>query len=130
MKCVDTDFLIAVLKGDESVREKAEELDELGSNVTTVMNTFELYIGAFVSKKKRHHIKDVERLLSRFSVLTMNENSARKSGEIYASSLNEGEMIDIRDAIISGIALANNCSVVTRNIEHFKRVKELKVEKW
>ncbi len=129
MKCVDTDFLIAVLKGDPGVRKKAEELDGEGRNATTSMNAFELYVGSHVLKKKRHDQKEVKSLLSRFDILGLDEDGAEKAGEIYAQLLNKGETIDIRDSIIAGIALNNACNLVTRD-KHFERVKRLSVEKW
>ncbi|MCD5409854.1 MAG: type II toxin-antitoxin system VapC family toxin [Methanocellales archaeon] len=129
MKCVDTDFLIAVLKGDLGVRKKAEELDKEGRNATTSMNAFELYVGSHLLKKKRHDLKEVKSLLSRFDVLSLDKDGAEKAGEIYAHLLDKGETIDIRDSIIAGIALNNACTLVTRD-KHFERVKGLSVEKW
>ncbi|KAF5434089.1 putative nucleic acid-binding protein, contains PIN domain [Candidatus Methanophagaceae archaeon] len=37
-------------------------------------------------------------------------------------------MIDPEDAMIAGIALINDESVLTRNVEHFSRIRDLKIE--
>ncbi len=37
-------------------------------------------------------------------------------------------MIDPEDAMIAGIALINNESVLTKNVEHFSRIRDLKIE--
>ena len=34
------------------------------------------------------------------------------------------------DLLISNIALANNATLVTRNLKHFRQVPNLKVENW
>jgi predicted nucleic acid-binding protein len=41
MKCVDTTFLIDLLRNDEGAVEKAKELDEFGETITTEINVFE-----------------------------------------------------------------------------------------
>ncbi len=38
--------------------------------------------------------------------------------------------IDYRDAMIAAVAVVNNLTLVTRNIAHFCRVKELKLQPW
>lgn len=37
-------------------------------------------------------------------------------------------MIDPEDAMIAGIALINNETVLTKNVEHFSRIRDLKIE--
>lgn len=37
-------------------------------------------------------------------------------------------MIDPEDAMIAGIALINDESVLTKNVEHFSRIRDLKIE--
>jgi predicted nucleic acid-binding protein len=54
MKCVDTTFLIDLLRDDEGAVEKAEELDEFGETITTEINVFELVFGIQRSKSVNH----------------------------------------------------------------------------
>ncbi len=37
-------------------------------------------------------------------------------------------MIDPEDAMIAGIALHNSEVVLTKNVEHFSRIRDLKIE--
>ncbi len=37
-------------------------------------------------------------------------------------------MIDPEDTLIAGIALINNETVLTKNVEHFSRIRDLKIE--
>jgi tRNA(fMet)-specific endonuclease VapC len=40
------------------------------------------------------------------------------------------EVIGPYDLLISGIALANDLTLVTRNLDEFKRVPNLRLENW
>jgi len=42
----------------------------------------------------------------------------------------KGELIGLEDVLIAASALANQYIVVTANIRHFSRIKDLKVENW
>ena len=130
MKCVDTDFLIGVLRGKEDAERKMRELDDEGRHATTSVNAFELFYGACKSREKSINLQATMSLLDRFDVLQLDLESSQKAGEALAALASTGEVIDFRDALIGGIALVNGLSLVTRNKEHFVRVKGLKLEQW
>jgi len=58
----------------------------------------------------------------------------RASGEIYGSLRADlersGTPLAEPDLRIAAIALTNNLTVVTANVRHFSRVRELRVESW
>ena len=39
-------------------------------------------------------------------------------------------MIDEADILIAGIAIANDLLVVTHNLRHFGRIRDLEIEDW
>ncbi|MEM2941573.1 MAG: type II toxin-antitoxin system VapC family toxin [Thermoproteota archaeon] len=129
--CLDTDFLVALLRGHPEAVKKAEEYDIAGAEVsTTSMNTFEIYLGAFRSKHAEKNLKQADNLIGSIRVLELNSECSRKSSEILSELLNRGLPVDVRDAIIAGISLTNGYTLVTRNLEHFKRITGLGVESW
>jgi len=130
MRCVDTDFLIAVLRGKGDAERKMRELDEEGRQATTAINAFELFYGAYKSRETRINVQKAASLLDRLDVLPLDLESSEKAGEALASLTSTGEAIDFRDALIAGISMVNGLPLVTRNSEHFARVKGLKVEQW
>ena len=69
-------------------------------------------------------------MLNAIKVLELDLESSRKASEILSRLIREGEPIDLRDAIIAGIALTNGCTLITRNTEHFKRITGLSIETW
>jgi len=130
MKCLDTDLLIAILRGKEEAYSKVEEIDEEGKGATTAINAFEIFFGAYKSARKSENLKEASKLLDRLEVVHLNLASSRRAGEITAKLTAKGETIDYRDAMIAGIAIENNLVLVTRNRSHFNRVKGLKLEDW
>ena len=130
MKCLDTDLLVAILRGKEEARERAAALDESGREATTTINAFEVVYGAHKSAKRKENVTEAHRLLGRLLVIPFDLPSALRAGETAARLSAEGEGIDYRDSMIAGIALENDIVLVTRNEKHFSRIKGLKLEAW
>lgn len=130
MKCLDTDLLIAILRGKEEARKKVTGIDEESKGATTSINAFEIFFGANKSAKKNENVKEASRLLGRLIVFPLDLSSSRIAGEISARLLAKGVMIDYRDAMIAAIAIENDLTLVTRNSFHFSRIKGLKTEIW
>jgi len=119
------------LRKNPEAAKKAEEYDSIGAEVsTTAMNALEIYLGAFRSLKARENVEAADDLLSSIKVLNLTLEGSRKTGEILSELLRAGAPIGLRDAIIAGIALTNNYTLVTRNIEHFRRITGLSLERW
>jgi tRNA(fMet)-specific endonuclease VapC len=130
VKCLDTDFLVAILRGIEMAERKMVELDREGRHSTTTVNAFELFYGAYKSNQRLTNVEKTKALLDRVDVLPFELDSSERAGEILADLSARGDSIDFRDAMIAGIARTNGLSLVTRNKDHFARVKELKIEIW
>jgi len=94
------------------------------------MNAFEIYLGAFRSREAEKNVKQADDLLNSIKVLELNLESSRRSSEILSELIRRGTPIDLRDAIIAGIAIVNGYTLVTRNVEHFRRITGLSIETW
>ena len=127
--CVDTDILIDHLRGYPETVEEIENLEEMFHLSTTVVNSFELYYGAYKTKKRKINILSVDKLLRRLSVLQMTDVASKLAGEILADLERKGEIIEFRDAFIASIAITHNTTLFTRNISHFERIKTIKLYK-
>jgi tRNA(fMet)-specific endonuclease VapC len=114
----------------ESAKVKMVEMDREGRHSTTAINAFELFYGAYKSNQRLTNVEKTKALLERVDVLPFESISSERAGEILAELSVRGDPIDFRDAMIAGIAKANGLSLVTRNKEHFARVKDLKIELW
>jgi tRNA(fMet)-specific endonuclease VapC len=130
MRCLDTDLLVAILRGKEGAWKKVAELDEEETGATTSINAFELFFGANKSARKNENLKETSKLLERLTVFPLDLLSSQKAAEISARLMDKGEIIDFRDAMIAAIAIENDLTLVTRNNFHFKRITDLKLELW
>jgi tRNA(fMet)-specific endonuclease VapC len=123
----DTDTCIYWLKGRDEIRLKVQEIG--GHNLgITIVTLAELKYGAYNSKKVRSNLEAIENLLRRVRVLTMDQESADRFGSNKAELRTNGELIEDFDILIASTSLIHEAILVTNNIEHFKRIKGLKVE--
>ncbi len=78
MKCLDTDFLVGILRRQEGAEKKVGLLDEEGRQATTSVSVFELFYGASKSKKAEESVKESHKLLSRLLVLSSHSVPRRR----------------------------------------------------
>ncbi len=123
---IDTDVLVDMLRGVGKAVTFIAEFEKKGTRLsTTVINAFELYYGAYKSKKKLQNLAAARKLLRRITILKMNVKSAEKAGQIYAELEAGGYPIGIRDIMVGAIALTWGCTVATRNVTHLQKIKGL-----
>jgi tRNA(fMet)-specific endonuclease VapC len=130
LKCLDTDLLVAILRGKQEAAKTVQALDQEVRAATTAINVFELYYGANKSQQKDQNLKETQKLLSKLEIFPLDHHSAKKAAEISAQLAKRGQPIDYRDAMIAAIAFQNDAVLLTRNAVHFKRIRGLKTESW
>ena len=124
---VDTDILIDLLRKKDYAVPLVKKFEEELELATSAINAFGLYRGAYKSRNQEKNLASVKGLLNSLRMLNTDEDSMEMAGKITASLERDGNMIDIRDLLIASIALVNGFGVLTNNIEHFKRIKHLRV---
>ena len=125
---LDTSFIIDLFRNDKSAIEKANELIRKSIPLaTTTVNIFELWQGTYDIKNKE--VKDkILTFLSSIGLFVLDLPSAQEGGTIYSELRNKGGVIDPEDCMIAGIAKTNNKTLLTKNIKHFDRIRDLKIE--
>ncbi len=118
--CVDTDIIIDYLKGNQ-YKQILNILVKKYKCLVTPITVFELYYGGFYTGA----IKPVEDVLTIFDLLCWTKEASKESAKIYAELIKKGARIEMRDALIAGICISQKVSLVTRNIKHFQRIKDL-----
>ncbi|MBA2605137.1 MAG: type II toxin-antitoxin system VapC family toxin, partial [Acidobacteria bacterium] len=88
----------------------------------------ELYYGAFKSQRVEKNVARVDAL--QFPVLELDQDDARKAGEIRAHLASKGTPIGPYDVLIAGQAKARKLTLVTHDTTECVRVPGLKVEDW
>ena len=130
MACLDSDILVALLRGDDGAVEKISVLESSGPVSTTPVNATELFKGAYRSEQWKENVVQVKELLSNIRLLTYDIESARIAAQIMESLRKDGQNIGDMDCIIAGMAVSHGETLITRNTKHFKLIPELKIEKW
>lgn len=133
MVCLDTSFLIDVIKGKENVKDLEKELIKRGVILTiaspSIVELFRgLYLKANLKYINENEIKKINEIISSFIILSLDKTSAVLAGEIEANLINKGEKIDVEDTMIGAICISNNEKLVTKNKKHFGKIEELKIE--
>jgi len=124
---LDTSFLIDVLRGRTEL-DKLEELDRSGDFRTTSISVMELWEGIARSGASEKEKEKVGELLEEIESLGFNGKEGKKAGEINYHLKKEGQRIDLEDVMIASIAIENSEPVITRNIENFERIEDVKTE--
>lgn len=128
MNCIDSDFAIAILKGDEAAGKLLDVLETEGQLCITSISIFELtYITKDISKKKERSLLN---LIDTFRVLPLDKNSALYASKIGKKLAKDGKMVHPMDLMIGATALQNKMTLVTKNIKHFSRIKGLEIISW
>ena len=127
MTVLDTDYLVALLRGDADAANFSNMIDY---PKTTAINAFELYYGAKRSTNIKKSIAEVKSLLNSMDILEFDNSAVIKSAQIQADLMNSGKPVNILDVLIGGIVIVNNEDLLTRNTNHFNRIKGLKCMSW
>ena len=131
MIMLDSTFLVDVLHNDKKALQKIDALEKEQPFVISGIGAYELLIGGYLikEKNKEEYIGACKGLLLKFECLALDVKAAEKAAEISAELQLKGAPIENNDCLIAGIALTNNCNtILTRNVEHFSRIKGVKVE--
>ncbi len=127
--CFDTDILIEYFRGNEKIKEKITNLSNDDSIALTWLSFYEFFKGIYLSGKIDEE-KFLKSLLYTCLILEASYESAKMGGEIYASLKKNGQLINDADILIASIVKTHNATLVTNNISHFSRIKDIKVENW
>lgn len=124
---LDTSICISLFRHDANVISKIKAVGQDNCYVSEI-TIAELYYGAWKSGNIKH-FNDVDDIKLAFDVLPIS-TSLNEYGRIKVELEHKGQRVDELDLLIASTALTNKCIVVTHNIKHFNRLKELVVEDW
>jgi tRNA(fMet)-specific endonuclease VapC len=122
MFIADTDVLVDFLRGAGEAEHIRKELNT-GRLCATAITAFELWAGA----KNPQQAAIVESLIAALTILSLDNSSAKRAGEIHRSLSLAGTTIGMADFLIAGIALDRDAILITRNRKHYQRVPGLKL---
>lgn len=125
---LDTDICIYYMKGLHNLKQQIERVDQENcfiSEITLAELKFGVENSAHPSKNK----KALDHFLSGIAVLPIYE-----ALDIYAKEKarlrKAGTSVDDFDLLIGSTSIAFKMTLITNNINHFKRIKNIKLDNW
>jgi len=122
MTILDSDILIAILKGRPEAIQKITKLEEEGDPLsTTIITAYELLKGAYLSRSSEETLAKVTNAISEIQVLNLTIKSCEEASKIYRDLKKKGHMVGEFDILIAAIARTNDQTLITRD-EHFELI--------
>ncbi len=128
MVCLETTFLVDILRGNEKAKSILESIDnENDIKAIATPSIMELISGAIANPKIKGEKDKVINFINSFAIFDLNKESSILAGEIEAGLSQKGETIEPEDIMIAAICIKNKETLVTRNKKHFEKIPDLKI---
>ena len=128
MICLDSDFIVDLLRHKQDAVLKFKSLKG-EAIVSTEVSYFEVLYGIFKKRQfSQEEMNFVQEFFGSLPNMALDHPSAYNAAEIAGNLEKEGLTIGFNDSLIAGICLSNKCGILTKNVKHFARIKDLKVE--
>jgi tRNA(fMet)-specific endonuclease VapC len=126
---LDTNIISDLIKNPQG--KAAKRIAKIGDDniCTSIIVAAELRYGCAKSGSERL-LKAVEDLLGEIAVLPFDVPADNEYGGIRAALEAAGKPIGSNDLLIAAHAAATGATIVTANVDEFKRIRGLKVENW
>jgi tRNA(fMet)-specific endonuclease VapC len=95
-----------------------------------MVTVYELFCGVEKAQDPAKERQKVERFVSAVIELPLDRAAAEKAARTRADLERQGQSIGPYDLLIAGQALASSLTLVTNNVQEFRRVSGLKLETW
>lgn len=126
---LDTNVISDLIKNPKG--KAAKRIARVGEDsiYTSIVVAAELRYGC-AKRGSERLLMAVEELLSEIEILPFDTPADVAYGRIRSELERAGKPIGANDLLIAAHATAVNATIVTANIDEFKRVRGLKVENW
>lgn len=129
MYVLDTNTVLDYFRGKGSVADNLLAAPPSDVALPAVV-AYEVWVGVLGSRNARRRQVQYEQFLATVAVLPFDSGVSRRAAEIRHALERRGEGIGPLDTLIAATAVANNATLVTRNVREFGRVQGLKTVDW
>ena len=126
---IDTDIIIYSLKNDGHVEQEFRKNQNIPKSIS-VITYGELVYGAKKSKHIEKNLAVTYRIAELFPVIDIDKSIMHVFAEIKSNLERKGNIIEDMDILIAATALSHNLILVTNNVKHFEKIKDLRIENW
>ncbi|MDJ0680111.1 MAG: type II toxin-antitoxin system VapC family toxin [Xenococcaceae cyanobacterium MO_167.B52] len=130
MYLLDTNTVSDYLKGNPGVLKNLKRHHHSLVAISSITK-YELFYGLLKNPQAHQKYGEQLRLLFKQAQnMVFDEESALLAAQIKQELIQQGKSIGDCDTMIAAIGLQHNAVVVTNNVKHFQRVKNLVVVNW
>ena len=129
-RLLDTNICVPLINRTDASLSKRLLAEDPATIVLCSVVRAELEFGARNSRGVAENLRRVELFCSGFESLPFGDEAASRYGEIRAHLRREGRPIGANDLMIAAIAVAEDLTLVTRDVIEFTRVPRLHTEAW
>jgi tRNA(fMet)-specific endonuclease VapC len=131
MVCMDTSFLVELLRGKENALRELEKIEDANERITTTpISAAELFEGAYISRNSEIECQKVRELLKRIELLEFSVQACEKYGKLSKQLRSIGKKIGDLDTLIACVAMSCDEPILTSDASHFNLVPGLIVRSW
>ena len=128
MILLDTDICIELLRGNFNVIERRQGYDE--KVAISFMTVAELFYGTEKSNNKGKNTNLIEEFFLTVDIIHSDLEILIKFGKLKALFGKAGNILSGADIFIAATAIVKCNMLITGNINHFKRIEELRIDNW
>jgi tRNA(fMet)-specific endonuclease VapC len=126
---LDTNAVSVLLRGHDGIDSKLSELEGDDWCISAITRA-ELRHGLAMKPEARQLARLVSGLLDLTTTAPWDAAAADAHGKLRGALRKAGTPMGDFDEMIAAHALSLGCVLVTNNVQHFKRIKGLKIENW
>ena len=119
---IDTSVVIDHFRKKNKQRSLLYELSKENRLFLSAISKFEFLVGA-----KLAQIRQTEKIIEGFDVLSFNSNVADVASDIAKKLKAKNKIIEFRDIFIAATAIANDIPLSTLNVKHFEKIDGLEL---
>jgi len=123
---IDTSILVEIDRG--ITEEKIKKIKDNINPKTSTITVSELYTGAY--KREKTDESSLENLISAFKQIPLNQEIAKKAGELISRKQEKDLGIGINDIYIAATAIQKNEKLLTKDVQDFNEINDLEVLDW
>lgn len=124
MFCLETTFLVDLLKGEKRAIEAYKKIRD-SKFYTTSISAWELVRGPKLAGRKKE-LETALKMLENIDILPFSFKSAKIAAEVERHLREKGMEINLVDVLIASVAIEHGLKLVTRD-KHFARIEGLEV---
>ena len=127
---LDTNICIYFFKGKkEEISKNLKRIKPEQVKIPSIVKA-EILLGAAKSQNSKKNKDLILRFLEPFEIIPFGDTEAEIYSEIRSDLEKKGKPIGPNDLLIAATVISGNGTLITNNVNEFKRVPSLKVENW